>query len=73
MSVRSLAALVLIAPLAACAGGPASGERYVDKLDSLAADCRDRGGILSPSGAQTGDPARDNVCKINGEPARAGR
>lgn len=73
MTVRLLAALALLAPLAACASGPASGEPYARELDSLAADCRERGGILSPTGAQTGDPARDNVCKINGEPARAGR
>lgn len=72
MTVRLLAALAVISTLAACAGGPASGERYANELDALAQDCRDRGGILSPTGGQTGDPARDNVCKINGQAARAG-
>jgi hypothetical protein len=69
---RALIALALTVPLAACAGGSGSGQSYASELDALDAGCRERGGILAPTGAQTGDPARDHVCKISGQPARAG-
>ncbi len=57
--------------LAACAGDPASGgsHDYNAQVRQLAADCQQRGGILAPTGAQSGQAARDNVCKINGEPS----
>ena len=68
--------LILCAPLAlglalsACATG-SGGESYNDELQRLAADCEARGGILSPTGSQSGRPALDNVCKVTGQTGRA--
>lgn len=57
------APLTLILTLAACATG--SGEdRYATELRQLAADCQVRGGILAPTGQQSGRPQIDNVCEI---------
>jgi hypothetical protein len=39
-------------------------------MDQLEAECRDRGGILSPTGRQTGRPQTDYVCKITGGASR---
>ena len=55
--------------LAACATGAAPEGSYTARIDHLAADCQARGGILAPTGAQTGRPETENVCKITGEPA----
>lgn len=68
--------LFLIAPaalglaLSACATQPGP-DRYNDELQQLTADCRARGGILSPTGSQSGRPQLDNVCEIRGQTARA--
>jgi hypothetical protein len=59
---------VLILGLAACASTGTS--RYTDELRELEADCRDRGGILAPTGQQTGRPQTDNVCRITGGASR---
>ena len=67
--------LIVIAPaalglaLSACAAGPTA-DRYGSELESLAAECRARGGILSPTGSQSGRPQIDNVCKITAETGR---
>jgi hypothetical protein len=55
--------------LAACASTPGS-SRYSDDLQKLSDDCQARGGILSPSGQQTGRPQTDNVCRITGGASR---
>lgn len=69
-----LSSLVLAASLAACAGTPRSSPTYGEEMDQLAADCRERGGILSPvSGAQTGRPQTDFTCDIRGGPSRLTR
>ena len=67
--------LILAAPaallfaLAACA--PTTGSsRYTDELRQLAADCEARGGILAPTGQQSGRPQNDNVCRITGGASR---
>lgn len=71
--------LTLIAPaalllLSACASGASSPENaYSNQLQRLADDCRARGGILSPTGMTTGRVETENVCKINGQPVRAGQ
>ncbi|MFP5295747.1 MAG: hypothetical protein A2623_13300 [Caulobacterales bacterium RIFCSPHIGHO2_01_FULL_70_19] len=64
------APLALGLALSACAT-TGEGDYYNDELRRLAADCEARGGILSPTGSQTGRPAVDNVCKITGETGRA--
>jgi len=64
-------AAVIAAPLAlaACASGRPL-PTYQQEMDQLEAECRDRGGILSPSGRQTGRPQTDYVCKITGGASR---
>lgn len=64
--VAAPAALALA--LSACASG--MGEtRYETEYQRLAADCTARGGVLSPTGSQSGRPQLDNVCKITGQPS----
>jgi len=70
--------LIFVAPLAlglaltACSTGPGT-DRYGSELERLAESCRERGGILAPTGQQSGRPQQDNVCEIRGEPGRAPR
>lgn len=68
-----LSSLLLAASLSACAS-TGSHPTYGQELDQLTADCRERGGILSPiSGAQTGRPQTDFTCEIRGGPSRLTR
>ncbi|WP_341021480.1 hypothetical protein [Brevundimonas diminuta] len=62
---------VIVAPLAlaACASGRPL-PTYQQEMDKLDADCRERGGIISPTGRQTGRPQTDYVCKITGGASR---
>ena len=66
-----IALVVLAAPLAlgACATGRTL-PTYEQDLDKLEAECKARDGILTPSGAQTGRPQTDYVCKITGGASR---
>lgn len=58
---------------AACAGTPRSNTTYEQELARLTADCRERGGILTPVGSPTsGRPQTDNVCEIRGGGGRIG-
>ncbi|MBX9801533.1 MAG: hypothetical protein K2Y04_02075 [Caulobacteraceae bacterium] len=59
----------LLLALSACAS-TAGSSRYNDELQKLSDDCQARGGILSPSGVQTGRPQTDNVCRITGGASR---
>ncbi len=59
----------LLLALAACAP-TMGGDRYNDELRELAESCEARGGILSPTGQQTGRPQNDNVCRITGGASR---
>lgn len=68
IAAAPLAALGLA--LSACASGPGT-DRYGAELQRLADSCRERGGILSPTGQQSGRPQLDNVCEIRGQTARA--
>ena len=71
MRILTLAApAVLALTLSAC--GPtmgAAGGTYASELDRLAEECRQRGGILAPTGQQSGRPQNDNVCRITGQPS----
>ena len=69
MRVVLFAAPVALAlALSACASG--MGEtRNETAYQRLAADCAARGGILSPTGSQSGRPQLDNVCKVTGQPS----
>lgn len=67
--------LILAAPaalllaLAACAPTTGSGT-YAEELKQLSDSCEARGGILSPTGQQSGRPQNDNVCRITGGASR---
>ena len=68
------ASLVLISVVAvtlgacASAGGPPS--RYSQEMDRLTSECTARDGILQPTGAVSGEPARDYACIIRGGGSR---
>lgn len=46
------------------------GDHYNSELQRLTEQCAARGGILSPTGQQSGRPQNDNVCKIAGGASR---
>jgi predicted Rossmann-fold nucleotide-binding protein len=62
--------LGLAAALTACASAPDPEGGYQARTEKLAADCEARGGILAPTGGQSGRPENDNVCKITGGASR---
>ena len=64
LSAAAVGALGL--SLAACAGMGSRDGTYTDRLDKLRADCDARGGILTPTGAQSASPEVDYACQING-------
>lgn len=68
MRILVLSAMIGL-PLAACAstGGVSS---YQKDMDALEATCTERGGILTPTGAQTGRPETDYACVIRGAASR---
>lgn len=64
-----LASSALLLTLAACA--PTTGSStYARELQELSDSCEARGGILSPTGQQSGRPQNDNVCRITGGASR---
>jgi hypothetical protein len=67
---NALAAGLLLASatLGGCATAPGDAQnRYTVDLDRLTADCRARGGVLTPNGsATTGRPELDYACRITG-------
>lgn len=64
--VAAPAALALA--LSACASSMGA-DRYQSELSRLSADCEARGGILSPTGSQSGRPQLDNLCKVTAQPS----
>lgn len=62
--------VVLGLALAACSTTSTGANSYFDQQKRLADDCHARGGILAPTGQQSGRPQQDNVCEIRGQPAR---
>ncbi|MBI2261375.1 MAG: hypothetical protein HYU62_06890 [Caulobacterales bacterium] len=54
--------------LSACAA-PMGPDPYQTELQRLSDDCEARGGILSPTGSQSGRPQLDNVCKVTAQPS----
>lgn len=61
----SVLALSAATTLSACAStGPTS---YDEDMAKLEADCRARGGILTPTGAMTGRPQTEYACEIRGQ------
>jgi hypothetical protein len=64
-----LAAPALLLALAACAS-TAGSSNYAQELKQLSDSCEARGGILSPTGQQSGRPQNDNVCRITGGASR---
>ena len=68
MRIVHFAAPAALLMLSACASGMGE-SRYQSDFERLSADCEARGGILSPTGQQSGRPQLDNVCKITGQPS----
>ena len=68
--MRALVPSALAFALAACASTGEPAESYAERERQLAEGCAARGGILSPTGAQTGKPQLDSVCRISGDPPR---
>lgn len=64
----AFAPFALVVGLAGCA--TTAGDSYNDELKRLSDDCEARGGILSPTGQQSGRPQTDNVCRITGGASR---
>ena len=70
MRPQTLAApAALLFALSACASTTGL-SRYETELRQLSESCEARGGILSPTGQQSGRPQVDNVCRITGGPSR---
>ena len=66
-SFVSAAVATCLLTLSACATmGDGNGSAYTRDYDRLTAGCQTRGGILSPTGSQSGRPANDYTCKIAG-------
>ena len=59
----------LLFALAACAPTMGPG-RYETELRQLSDSCEARGGILAPTGQQSGRPQNDYVCQITGGASR---
>lgn len=72
MRVLILAPTLLLLAAGGCAT-TATTSSYNDELQRLSEDCTARGGILSPTGQQSGRPNTDNVCKIAGGASRLTR
>lgn len=72
MRVLTLAPALLLLAVAGCAS-TAGVDHYASDLQKLSDDCSARGGILAPTGQQSGRPNNDNVCKIAGGPSRLTR
>ncbi len=66
--MRHLILMSALLGLTACTT-TGTGDRYTREFDQLTADCRDRGGILTPTVTMSGRPQNDNVCKITGQPS----
>ncbi|TPW04846.1 MAG: Uncharacterized protein FD125_967 [bacterium] len=64
-----LAAPALLLALTACASTGGS-STYAQELQQLSDTCEARGGILVPTGQQSGRPQNDNVCRISGGASR---
>jgi hypothetical protein len=65
MRTLSFCAAALLLSTAACATAP-SESGYGADMQRLTAECRERGGILINSGANTGRAEVDNACQIRG-------
>jgi hypothetical protein len=67
MRIALVAAAVFGLGLSACASsGTGEPSYYSREMARLRAECDARDGILMPSGANSGEPARDNACEIRG-------
>ena len=69
MRVLTLCSALLVLAAAGCAP-TTGGDRYSTELQRLSDDCAARGGILAPTGQQSGRPQTDNICKITGGASR---
>ena len=61
---------VLAATLSACASVEGPPSRYSQEMDRLTSECTAREGMLQPTGAVSGEAARDYACIIRGGGSR---
>ena len=64
--MRNLVLISTLGLLAACASD-GTVNTYTAEYDALLSSCRERGGILSPTGGESGRPQNDYVCRITGQ------
>ena len=66
----ALAALAGVGMLVSACATPGATDRYATDLEKMTAECRDRGGILTPRAAATDvRPQTDYACQVTGEPS----
>lgn len=70
--MRPSIALIALLALSGCATGVVGDSPYQRDLTALEKGCSDRGGILTPTGANTGYPATEFACRISGPASRIG-
>lgn len=76
MTPAPLVALAMLGSLTACASTTGEPTRYQQDKALLEADCRERGGILTPSPSgfdPSGNPALDFQCEVRGGGSRLDR
>lgn len=66
----AIAVMLLGLAISACASAGGGSNSYLTEMDRLEADCKAREGILTPTGSQSGQPARDYACRITGGASR---
>jgi len=70
--MRLVLAIAAVSTLAACASMPGGGNDYEAKFTRLSDQCKARGGVLTPTGANRGEPQIDYACTIHGGATRIG-
>lgn len=65
-----LVSLLMTAPLLTACASTGQKNSYQVDMDRLEASCTERGGILTPTGLQSGRPETEYACRITGGASR---
>ena len=71
--MRTALALIAVLTLGACASGAVNDSQYRRELNALEQSCREHGGVLTSTGANTGHPGTEFACIINAPATRIDR
>lgn len=71
--MRTSLAVIALLTLGACATGMVGDTHYQRELAALENSCHERGGVLSSTGAHTGQPGTEFACLISGPATRIDR